>query len=109
LLALILGTADAPGLAQTSRDRFGSLHQLARTSKAQLMKVHGTGEAKAGRLLAVLELSRRLQSPAAPGLDGWQELVQNGLQTRQIRFYGLWLFPCCESFDTELSGQQAER
>lgn len=64
LLALILGTAEAPGLAQTLLDEFGSLHQLARTSKAQLLKVHGIGEAQAGRLLAVLELSRRLQAPA---------------------------------------------
>jgi DNA repair protein RadC len=64
LLALILGTADAPGLAQSLLDKFGSLHQMARTSKAQLMKVHGIGEAQAGRLLAVLELSRRLQAPA---------------------------------------------
>jgi DNA repair protein RadC len=64
LLALILGTAEAPGLAQSLLDRFGSLHQLARISKAQLMKVHGIGESQAGRLVAVLELSRRLQTPA---------------------------------------------
>ncbi|MCB0020823.1 MAG: DNA repair protein RadC, partial [Anaerolineales bacterium] len=40
-------------------------HQLARVSKAQLMRVHGIGEAQAGRLVAVLELSRRLQQPPA--------------------------------------------
>jgi DNA repair protein RadC len=61
---LILGTADAPGLSRELLSRFGSLAQLARTNKAQLMRVHGIGEAQAGRLLAVLELSRRLQAPA---------------------------------------------
>jgi DNA repair protein RadC len=45
--------------------RFGSLHQLARAGKAQLLQVHGIGEAQAGRLLAVLELCRRLQMPPA--------------------------------------------
>lgn len=65
LLALILGTADAPGLAEELLTHFGSLHQLARTSKGQLLKVRGIGEAQAGRLAAMLELSRRLQSPPA--------------------------------------------
>jgi DNA repair protein RadC len=41
------------------------LHQLARAGKAQLLQVHGIGEAQAGRLLAVLELCRRLQAPPA--------------------------------------------
>jgi DNA repair protein RadC len=65
LLALVLGTADAPGLAEELMVRFGSLHQLARAGKAQLMRVHGIGEAQAGRLVAVLELCRRLQAPPA--------------------------------------------
>ena len=65
LLALVLGTTDAPGLAEELLIRFGSLHQLARASKAQLMRVHGIGEAQAGRLVAVLELCRRLQAPPA--------------------------------------------
>ena len=65
LLALVLGTADAPGLAAELLARFGSLHQLARTSKAQLRQVRGIGETQAGRLVAVLELSRRLQTPPA--------------------------------------------
>ena len=65
LLALLLGTADAPGLAQELLDIFGSLHQLARANKAQLMRVRGIGQAQAGRLLAVLELSHRLQAPPA--------------------------------------------
>ena len=65
LLALLLGTAEAPGLAQDLLDSVGSVHQLARTNKAQLMRIRGIGEAQAGRLMAFLELSRRLQAPAA--------------------------------------------
>ena len=65
LLALVLGTADAPGLSADLLAAFGSLHQLAQASKTQLMKVHGIGEAQAGRLVAMLELSRRLQGPPA--------------------------------------------
>ena len=64
LLALILGTAEAPGLADALLNRFGSLHQLARASKEQLVKIRGIGEAQASRLVAVLELSRRLQAPS---------------------------------------------
>lgn len=65
LLALLLGTGEAPGLAQALLNSFGSLHQLARASQAQLRRIHGIGEAQAGRLLAFLELSCRLQAPAA--------------------------------------------
>lgn len=65
LLALVLGTSDAPGLAQDLLDRFGSLHQLARAGKEQLMQIRGIGEAQAARLVAVLALSRRLQAPPA--------------------------------------------
>jgi DNA repair protein RadC len=65
LLALVLGTGDAPGLAEELLIRFGSLHQLARANKAQLLKVRGIGDAQAGRLAATLELSRRLQEPPA--------------------------------------------
>jgi DNA repair protein RadC len=63
LLALVLGTADSPGLAEELLARFDTLHQLARAGKAQLMHVRGIGEAQAGRLVAVLELCRRLQAP----------------------------------------------
>lgn len=65
LLALVLGTAAAPGLSADLLARFGSLHQLARANKEQLMKQRGVGEAQAGRLAAILELSRRLQEPPA--------------------------------------------
>jgi DNA repair protein RadC len=65
LLAVVLGTADAPGLSADLLDALGSLHQLARASKSQLIKVRGIGEAQAGRLVAMLELGRRLQIPPA--------------------------------------------
>ena len=65
LLALALGGAEAPGLSEDLLHRFGSLHQLARAGKAQLMKIRGIGEAQAARLLALMELSRRLQLPLA--------------------------------------------
>lgn len=65
LLALLLGSADGLGLAQELLSSFGSLHQLARTNKARLMRIHGIGEAQAGRLLACLALCRRLQEPPA--------------------------------------------
>ena len=64
LLALVLGMGEAPGIATDLLARFGSLHKLARASKAQLMQVRGIGEAQAARLVAILELSRRLQTPA---------------------------------------------
>ena len=72
LLALVLGMGEAPGIATDLLARFGSLHKLARASKAQLMQVRGIGEAQAARLVAILELSRRLQTPARlqPGRGG---------------------------------------
>jgi DNA repair protein RadC len=63
LLALVLGMGEAPGIAADLLARFGTLHKLARASQAQLMQVRGIGEAQAARLVAVLELSRRLQAP----------------------------------------------
>ena len=65
LLALLLGTADASGLSQELLQEFGSLHGLARASKEQLMRLRGIGEAQAARLIAIMELSRRLQAPPA--------------------------------------------
>jgi DNA repair protein RadC len=65
LLALVLGSGDGPGLAAELLATFGSLHQLARASQAQLMSVNGIGTAQAARLLALLELSCRLQEPPA--------------------------------------------
>ena len=65
LLALVLGVSAAPGIAADLLARFGTLHRLARASKAQLMQIQGIGEAQAARLVAILELSRRLQAPPA--------------------------------------------
>ncbi|MCP4426367.1 MAG: JAB domain-containing protein [Chloroflexi bacterium] len=65
LLALILGSSDALDIALTLLFKFGSLHRLARTREAQLTRFYGIGQAQAARLMAVLELSRRLQEPAA--------------------------------------------
>lgn len=66
LLALALGGAEAPGLAEDLLTRFGSLHQLVRAGKSQLTRIRGIGEAQAGRLIALLEMTRRLQEPS-PG------------------------------------------
>jgi DNA repair protein RadC len=63
LLALLLGTTDAPGLAEELLARFGSLHRLARAPRSTLTRTRGIGPAQAARLAAVLELSRRLQLP----------------------------------------------
>ena len=65
LLALVLGTAAAPGLAEALLHRFGSLHRLARANKEQFRHIHGIGQVQAARLTAVFELSRRLQAPPA--------------------------------------------
>ncbi|MCP4420270.1 MAG: hypothetical protein GY805_27000, partial [Chloroflexi bacterium] len=54
LLALLLGTANAPGLGDALLQRFGSLHQLARASKEQLRGIQGIGKTQAGRLMAVV-------------------------------------------------------
>ncbi|MBX3059345.1 MAG: DNA repair protein RadC [Anaerolineae bacterium] len=64
LLALLLGTPDAPGLADDLLRHFGNLHELARASKNKLTRIHGIGEAQAARLLAAIELGQRLQAPA---------------------------------------------
>lgn len=65
LLSLLLGGKDALGLAQDLLITFGSLHQLARANKSQLLRIPGIGEAQAARLLAFLELSRRVYLPPA--------------------------------------------
>ena len=65
LLALILGSNDALDIALSLLFKYGSLHRLARASEAQLTRIYGIGQAQAARLTAVLELSRRLQEPAA--------------------------------------------
>ena len=65
LLALVLATADAPGLAEELLASHGSLQELARTNQTMLQRFRGVGEVQAARLVAVLELCRRLQGPPA--------------------------------------------
>ena len=65
LLALLLDSAETPNLAHSLLSHFGTLHNLARASKWQLLHLPNVGEAQAARILALLALSQRLQEPAA--------------------------------------------
>lgn len=66
LLALQLGTGThgqtAVDLARTLLSRYGSLRGLAGRTAAELAGVKGVGRAKAVRLVAAFELTRRLRS-----------------------------------------------
>ncbi len=62
LLTLLLDSAETPTLALLTH--FGSLHNLARASNWQLLRLPNVGEAQAARILALLALSQRLQEPA---------------------------------------------
>ena len=71
LLAILLGTghagADALAVAGAVLGRVdGSLRRLAGRPAAELARVPGVGRAKAARLLAALELGRRLGAEAEP-------------------------------------------
>ncbi|MEZ4641616.1 MAG: UPF0758 domain-containing protein [Chloroflexota bacterium] len=48
LLALLLGTAEAPGLAAELLTTFGNLHQLARANKARLLQIRGIERRRQG-------------------------------------------------------------
>jgi DNA repair protein RadC len=63
LLAVLIGGPRSAGKAQALLARFGSLHGLARAGVTDLVGVPGVGEGLAVRLLATLELSRRLLTP----------------------------------------------
>jgi DNA repair protein RadC len=67
LLALVLGTgtarASALDVATALMRRFGSLGRLSRASVQEVCAVPGIGEAKAQRLLAAIEVGRRLLEP----------------------------------------------
>jgi DNA repair protein RadC len=64
LLAIILGTGsrqeNVVHLAERLLAHFGGLNALAQTSHYELEQIHGLGTAKITRLLAALELGRRL-------------------------------------------------
>jgi DNA repair protein RadC len=71
LLALLLGTAEAPGIATDLLARFGSLYGLARARKEQLMKIRGIGEAPAAAIIVAHNLppalpTRRLKTSTSP-------------------------------------------
>jgi len=66
LLALVLRSGDtrssAHQIALRVLGRCGGLPGLARSSRAELMRIAGVGEAKSAALLATLELGRRLHA-----------------------------------------------
>ncbi len=64
LLALLLDSAETPALAHSLLSHFGSLHNLARASKWQLLRLPNVSETQAARIHALLALSQRLQEPA---------------------------------------------
>jgi len=71
LLALQLGTGtrgqSAVDLAREMLVQYGSLSGLAGRDVAELMRVRGVGRAKAVRLVAAFELTRRLRSRSPDG------------------------------------------
>jgi DNA repair protein RadC len=64
LLAILVGTGtagrNALGLANQVLDAVGGLHGLLRTSRDELLRVHGVGDARAAQLLSAIELGRRV-------------------------------------------------
>ncbi|MBT9258618.1 MAG: DNA repair protein RadC [Clostridiales bacterium] len=78
LLAILLGTGRGPGesaldlaveILRWAEERYGSgLFSLARVSGDELCKIPGVGPAKASRLVAAMELGRRVLAGRQPGL-----------------------------------------
>lgn len=63
LLAALIGGPQSDEKAQRLVAQFGSLHGLARAGLADLTAVPGIGETVAARLMAAVEISRRLLAP----------------------------------------------
>lgn len=63
LLAALIGGPQSDEKAQRLVGRFGSLHGLARAGLKDLTSVPGIGETVAARLMAAVEISRRLLAP----------------------------------------------
>lgn len=63
LLAALIGGPRQMESAQTLLSHFGSLRHLARANATDLASVLGVGEVAASRLLAAVEISRRLLQP----------------------------------------------
>ncbi|MCZ7671770.1 MAG: hypothetical protein M5U34_33905 [Chloroflexi bacterium] len=97
LLSLLLGTAEAPGLAQDLLDHFDSLHGLARASQAQLLRIHGIGEAQAARRRLVQLLRQENGRPVLASTVIYQ--VQLGAYGRG--FYSNDLTPVLQSIVAE--------
>ena len=70
LLAILIGTGshkyNALELARQLLDRFGNLHAIGKCSPGDLKKTPGIGLAKASRIIAALELGRRLRAEPLP-------------------------------------------
>jgi DNA repair protein RadC len=65
LLGLVLSPRGRGGLARRLLDHVGGLRGLVRAGPARLAEVKGVGQARALRLLASVELGRRLQQSAS--------------------------------------------
>ncbi len=101
LVALVLGpggSVAAPVLAQFLLNRVGDLGGLAQASAEALSAIPGLGRARAARLLAAVELGRRLQvAPRAlrPAVHGPHDLADLlGAELRGLdreHFLGLYL------------------
>lgn len=84
LLAILLGTGrageDAVAVAERLlRQGGGSLRRLAARPPAELQRSPGIGPAKGARLLAALEVGRRLareERPQSPGIRGPEDVVR---------------------------------
>ena len=63
LLATVISGPQSLETATRLLSRFGSLHNVARASVADLVQVQGIGNSAAARLLAATEISRRLLAP----------------------------------------------
>src|SRR5579859_2622857 len=63
LLAAVIGGPKSLDIALDLLNQFGSLHNIARTNAADLTQIDGIGNAAAARLIAAIEISRRLLAP----------------------------------------------
>lgn len=66
LLALVMSTADALDMARDALAGCQTLSDLARRSPGELAQVPGVGDEVAARIVAAVELGRRIAAEAAP-------------------------------------------
>lgn len=74
LLACLIPSEDALGIAQRVMSRFGDLRGLWRASSAELEEVDGIGPANATRIMVALELGRRSLNELKHEIKGPQDL-----------------------------------